>query len=101
MQTAIHTGPLGASVELLPAPPEVLEPVGVAEPLQARQAAFVAEKPLFQSVTCKKAPDTAVFGLLLLLWGGLLAAGFWMVADVARGLAMADRCNGQCVEVAR
>lgn len=96
MQTTIHAGVLGVSLD------QVVEPIDVVKPVEARQAAPVGtEAVLFQAVTRKKAPDAAAFGLLIILYAMGLATGLWMVLDVARGLAIAERCDGKCVEVAR
>ncbi len=93
MQTAGHAELRGILFD------HVAEPIDLVEPAEVRRAEPAAKGLLFEAATRRKAFDGAVLGAMLFLYAMLLAAGLWMVWDVARGVAIAEHCNGRCVEV--
>jgi hypothetical protein len=102
MQTVTHAQPVVVPLDQVPEPLEVFEAHEVVEPLETRQVApATGEARLFQSVTRKKAPDAAVLGLVIVLHAMGLATGVWMALNVARGVAIAEHCDGKCVEAAK
>jgi hypothetical protein len=91
-----------AQTVLLDTVDRVIEPAEVVEPIEARRTRVAAARPLaFESATRRKPRDGAVLVLVLLFHAAALGTGLWMAWDVARGLAIAERCDGRCVEAAR
>lgn len=95
MQTVAQTG-------LLETLDGVVGTIEAVAPDEARRTATAAAKPLlFESATRGNTHYGAVLGLVVLFYAAALTAGLWMALDVARGLAIAERCDGRCVEAAR
>lgn len=93
MQAMIHAGSLGVALD------GVTTAIGA--PSSGPVAAAAAESVLFESVIRRRRSDGAVLALIALLCAAGLATGFWMAVEVAEGIAIAERCGGDCAQTAR
>lgn len=80
----------------------VVEMIVAVAPGEASRTTTTTAKPLlFESATRRNTHYGAVLGFVLLFYAAALTTGLWMALDVAQGLAVAERCDGRCVETTR
>jgi hypothetical protein len=67
------------------------EPIHVHRPLPRRTPQL-----LFARMSAPRGHDVAALLVLALLVGALAVTGVWIAREVGRGVAIAERCEGDC-----